>query len=95
MTISLDPEELKRIASACQSSSGRLDEEAGTMRSQLTQLEEAIRGIPQLAMADRFQELNQALAQLSQTLEESNSYITSIAARVEKFVIELQSGGQG
>lgn len=94
MPISFDPEELKRIAGNCQASSGRLDEEATTMRTQLGQLEEAIQGIPQLAMADRFQELNQSLAQLSRTLEESNAYINNIAARVDKFVIELQTGAQ-
>ena len=89
----LRSEDLRRIASACQASSGRLDEEAATMRSQLNQLEEAIQGIPQRAMADRFQELNQALAQLSKTLEESNTYINNIVTRIEKFETDLQTGG--
>ena len=90
--IHVDPELLQQVSSACQASSGRLNEEAANMRSQLAQLQEALQGVPRIAMADRFQQLNSTLAQLSTTLEESDSYIRGIVARVEQFVIELQNG---
>lgn len=90
--VSFDPERLREIASACQSSSGRLTVEADHMKSQLAALEEAVRGIPQIAQADRFDQLNRMLTQLSEALEESNTYVNSIATRVENFVIDLRRG---
>ena len=90
--VSFDPQRLMQIASACQSSSGRLTDEAANMKTQLAELQDAVRGIPQIAQADRFDQLNRMLSQLSQALDESNSYVRSIATRVETFVSDLQRG---
>ncbi|HKT37975.1 MAG TPA: hypothetical protein VJR48_06350 [Ktedonobacterales bacterium] len=85
-----DLDALLEIKAACQASSGRLQEESSNMQTQLTNLEQAIQGIPGLAMAEKFEELRQFLVRLSTSLEESQSYLANVVQRAEEFAGGLQ-----
>lgn len=88
--IRLDPEEIQGIARACQSSGQVMSEHAQQMQSRITQLTEALEGIPNLAIADDFQHLNSTLKQLSSALDQSNSYLNGVVAKINEFVASLQ-----
>jgi WXG100 family type VII secretion target len=87
--IRIDPAEIRAIAANCRTSSETMTSEAGNLRTQVDRLHEALQGIPSLAMADHFQELNGVLNRLSQSLDQSNSYLTDVVNRVDDFVRSL------
>jgi hypothetical protein len=79
-------DDLERIATACKTSSETLDTEAGALRRHVSELQEALQGIPNIAQADRFEELNRKLAEISEALQESNGFITRIVNEAEQFI---------
>lgn len=89
MTIVINPDEIRSIASSCSASSQTIQQEAATMQRQMTSLREALSGIPNLAMADRFDEWQQLFSKLSTSLEESNQYLQGVVNTVENFVNSL------
>ena len=89
MTIVINPDEIRSIASSCSASSQTIQQEAATMQRQMTSLREALSGIPNLAMADRFDEWQQLFSKLSTSLEESNQYLQGVVNSVENFVNSL------
>jgi uncharacterized protein YukE len=84
--IHIDLPLLKQIAAACRASSETLDGEAHKMRAQVGQLQEAVQGVPRIAAEEQLDQLNQALARLSSTLEDSNTYISNMVLRVENML---------
>src|SRR5574340_372340 len=71
--IRIDPAELQSIASSCRTSSENMSGEAAKLRAQIDRLHDALQGVPSLAMADHFQELNGVLTRLSRGLDTSRS----------------------
>lgn len=89
MTIVVNPDEIRSIAARCSASSQNIQQEASTMQQQMSSLREALSGIPNLAMADRFEEWQQLFSKLSTSLEESNQYLRGVVNTVENFVNSL------
>ena len=90
--IQIDLELLKQIATACRVSSETLDQEAHKMRNKVGQLKEAVQGVPRIAAEEQLDQLNQALAHLSTTLEDSNTYISNMVVRVENMLRAFVEG---
>lgn len=89
MAIRIDPQQIQQIAGACQRSSETIQGEATNMRSQMQQLQEALAGVPNIALAQKFEEWNRQFSQLSQSLQESQQYLSSVVRSVDDFVIGL------
>jgi WXG100 family type VII secretion target len=89
--IRIDPGAITQIANTCQQTSNELMSQAQTMQSQMTQLRDALQGIPRLSMADRFDEWNQMFNKLSTSLGESNTYLQNLVRQVDEFVASLGS----
>ncbi|HEX8733422.1 MAG TPA: hypothetical protein VF725_15340 [Ktedonobacterales bacterium] len=81
------------IEGACRGSSETLDTEAKHLNTQLGKLEEAIRGVPNLAMAEKFEEVQQLLTRLSTSMEEAQTYLTRVRMQAEDFAEKLQQLG--
>lgn len=89
MPIIVDRERLEAIASACTTSSNTMQQEATNMRKQMDEFREALSGISNLALADRFNEWNSLFNKMSQALEESNAYLKNVINSVDDFVARL------
>lgn len=89
MAIQISPEELQNIASSCRTSSENMTGEAANIRGQIERLHEALQGIPHLALADHFNDLNRIFSQVSDELEQCNSYLNDVVNKVENFVQSL------
>ena len=89
MPITIDRDNIQAIASRCMASSNTIQNEASTMQAQMTALREALSGIPNLALADRFTEWQQLFARMSTALEESNQYLGGVIRSVDAFVASL------
>ena len=87
--IQIDPAAITQIASTCKTTSSDLMTQAQTMQTQMSALQDALRGIPRLAMADRFDEWNRLFNQLSTSLAESNDYLSTVVRQVDEFVASL------
>lgn len=89
MAIRVDPDQIQQIAAACQRSSETIQGEAANMQSQMQQLQEALAGVPNIALAHKFEDWNRQFSQLAQALAESQQYLTSVVNSVEEFVAAL------
>jgi len=87
--IRIDREQIASIASKCQTSGTTIQEQASLMKQYMDELQAALAGIPRLSMADRFAEWNTQFARLSQSLEESNRYLSGVVQTVDNFVASL------
>ena len=88
--IRVDPDRIQSIAQSCKTSSQLMTEESQRMQSQIASLYDALQGIPNLAIADDFQQLNSTLRQLSSALDQGNTYLTDLVNKVTQFVAALQ-----
>lgn len=91
-SIRIETEDLRTIAASCQTSSENMTTEATNIRNQIANLHQALQGIPQLALADHFDQLNRIFSQVSDALAESNTYLNDVVAKVENFVASLGQG---
>jgi WXG100 family type VII secretion target len=89
VAIRVDPEQIQQIAAACQRSSDNIQGEAANMQSQMRQLQEALAGVPNIALAQKFEEWNSQFTALASALKESRQYLTSVVNSVEEFVAAL------
>ena len=89
MPFTVDPEHVRQIASACSRSGETIQQEAQNMNTQIQNLHQAIQGLP-VSMEDRFAEWNRLFSQLSESLQESQSFLNSIASRVEEVMNALR-----
>lgn len=89
MEIHVNPDQVRAIANSCRSSGEAIEQQAQTMNSQMQQLQEALSGIPHVSLEDRFNEWSRLFRQLSESLQESHSFLNSIADRVENIVRDL------
>ncbi|HEY1388201.1 MAG TPA: WXG100 family type VII secretion target [Ktedonobacterales bacterium] len=90
MTIQLDPERVRTIANSCRNSGDAIEQQAQTMNSQMQQLQEALAGVPQVGLEDRFNEWSQLFRKLSESLHESHTFLNSIADRIDRLVTDLR-----
>ncbi|MGH2485043.1 MAG: WXG100 family type VII secretion target, partial [Ktedonobacterales bacterium] len=91
-SIRIETEDLRTIAASCQTSSENMTTEATNIRTQIANLHQALQGVPQLALADHFDQLNRIFSQVSDALAESNTYLNDVVAKVESFVASLGQG---
>ena len=89
MAITIDRDNIQTIASRCIASSNTIQSEAATMQAQMVALREALAGIPNLALADKFTEWQQLFGRMSTALEESNRYLNGVIQTVDTFVASL------
>ena len=89
MPFSVDPEQVRNIASQCSRSGENIQQEAANMNTQMHNLQQAIQGLP-VSMEDRFAEWNRLFSQLSESLQESQTFLNSIATRVEEVMNALR-----
>ena len=87
--IRINPQELQAIARSCSNSSQQMTQEATNLKQQIDRLHEALQGIPSLALADNFQELNGVLGRLSDELAKSDAYLRNVVNKVNDFVASL------
>ena len=89
MPFTIDRDAIESIAGKCQTSGNNIQTEAANMKTQMEALRNALQGIPNLAMADRFNEWNALFTKMSQSLEESNAYLRQVVQTVDNFVRSL------
>jgi WXG100 family type VII secretion target len=89
MAIRVDPEQIQQIAAACQRSSENIQGEAANMRNQMQQLQEALAGVPNIALANKFEEWDGQFGQLASALADSQKYLSSVVQSVEEFIAAL------
>ena len=89
MPITIDRDNIQAIASRCMTSSNNIQSEAATMQAQMVALHDALAGIPNLALADRFTEWQQLFSRMSTALDESNRYLNGVIQTVDTFVASL------
>jgi len=90
MTIILDAEGIRAIASACQKSGETIQAEAANMNSQMMALEQAIQGDFPVGLEDKFVQWKALFAQLSEALTESNTFLTGVATSVDEMIARLR-----
>lgn len=89
MPISIDRDRIESIAAKCSTSSQNMQAEAETMQQQMAELREALAGIPNLALADRFGEWQQLFSKMNTSLEQSNAYLQGVIRTVDEFIASL------
>jgi WXG100 family type VII secretion target len=90
MAIQLDPDAVRRIANSCRNSSDAIEQQAQTMNSQMEELRNALSGVQQVGLEDRFNEWSQLFRKLSESLHESHTFLNSIADRIDRLVTDLR-----
>lgn len=89
MAIVIDREQILAAANATRESGNMIESEAGKMRRNVANLREALKGIPRLAVADDLEHLDQLLAQVSESLAQSDNYLKDVVNKVDAFVASL------
>jgi WXG100 family type VII secretion target len=89
VAIRVDPDQIQQIAAACQRSSENIQGEAANMQRQMQQLQEALAGVPNIALAQKFEEWNGQFSSLASALADSQKYLNSVVQSVEDFVAAL------
>jgi WXG100 family type VII secretion target len=90
MPYQLDPDKVRDIARRCRDSGNTIQDQAQNMNRQMQELREALSGVPQVGLEDRFNEWSQLFRKLSESLQDSHSFLNSIADRVDNLIRDLR-----
>ena len=87
--IHINPQDLQTIATSCRNSGENMTTEATNIRAQIERLHDALQGVPHLGLADHFNDLNRIFSQVSDEIEQCNTYLNDVVAKVNDFVTSL------